>query len=55
MSITKALEGTQIEDKIIKQIPEVLSAFGKAGRARTSTDPAPPEIETLKYVVPSLC
>ena len=44
MSITKALEVTQIEDKIIKQFPEVLSVFGKAGRARTSTDPAPPEM-----------
>ncbi len=44
MSITKALEVTQLEDKIIKQFPEVLSVFGKAGRSRTSTDPAPPEM-----------
>jgi len=44
MSITTALEVTQLEDKIIKQFPEVLSVFGKAGRARTSTDPAPLEM-----------
>jgi copper/silver efflux system protein len=44
MSITKAAEVTQLEDKIIKQFPEVVSVFGKAGRARTSTDPAPLEM-----------
>ena len=44
MSITKALEVTQLEDKIIKQFPEVVSVFGKAGRSRTSTDPAPIEM-----------
>jgi Cu(I)/Ag(I) efflux system membrane protein CusA/SilA len=44
MSITKAQEVTQLEDKIIKQFPEVVSVFGKAGRSRTSTDPAPLEM-----------
>jgi Cu(I)/Ag(I) efflux system membrane protein CusA/SilA len=44
MSIAKAAEVTQLEDKIIKQFPEVASVFGKAGRARTSTDPAPLEM-----------
>lgn len=44
MSITNALKVTQLEDKIIKQFPEVLSVFGKAGRSRTSTDPAPIEM-----------
>lgn len=44
MSITEAAQVTQLEDKIIKQFPEVLSVFGKAGRARTSTDPAPLEM-----------
>jgi len=44
MSIAKAEQVTQLEDKIIKQFPEVLSVFGKAGRARTSTDPAPLEM-----------
>jgi Cu(I)/Ag(I) efflux system membrane protein CusA/SilA len=41
MSIDKAAEVTQLQDKIIMQFPEVLSVFGKAGRAMTSTDPAP--------------
>jgi Cu(I)/Ag(I) efflux system membrane protein CusA/SilA len=44
MSIAKAAEVTQLEDKIIKQFPEVTSVFGKAGRSRTSTDPAPLEM-----------
>ncbi len=44
MSITKAAKVTQLEDKIIKQFPEVVSVFGKAGRFETSTDPAPTEM-----------
>jgi Cu(I)/Ag(I) efflux system membrane protein CusA/SilA len=44
MSINKAEQVTQLEDRIIKQFPEVLSVFGKAGRASTSTDPAPLEM-----------
>jgi Cu(I)/Ag(I) efflux system membrane protein CusA/SilA len=44
MSITYATQVTQLEDRIIKQFPEVVSVFGKAGRARTSTDPAPVEM-----------
>lgn len=44
MSIAKAAQVTQLEDKIIKQFPEVVSVFGKAGRFETSTDPAPTEM-----------
>jgi Cu(I)/Ag(I) efflux system membrane protein CusA/SilA len=40
-SITETAQLTQMEDKIIKQFPEVVSVFGKGGRAQTSTDPAP--------------
>jgi copper/silver efflux system protein len=40
-SITETAKLTQLEDKIIKQFPEVVSVFGKGGRAQTSTDPAP--------------
>ena len=36
---TQKLLGTM--DKIIKTVPEVERVFGKAGRAETSTDPAP--------------
>jgi Cu(I)/Ag(I) efflux system membrane protein CusA/SilA len=43
-SIAETIEVTQLEDKIIKQFPEVISVFGKGGRARTSTDPAPLEM-----------
>ena len=41
ISITKAKELLQQTDKIIATFPEVESVFGKAGRAQTSTDPAP--------------
>jgi Cu(I)/Ag(I) efflux system membrane protein CusA/SilA len=48
MSITKAAELLQTQDKIIKSFPEVESVFGKAGRANTATDPAPTEMfETI--------
>ncbi len=30
-----------IQDRILKEFPEVQSVFGKAGRAETATDPAP--------------
>lgn len=41
ISIDQAKELTQKTDKIIKSFPEVVSVFGKAGRASTATDPAP--------------
>lgn len=41
ISVTEASELLQIQDKILKQFPEVERVFGKAGRALTSTDPAP--------------
>jgi len=44
MSITKAAELLQTQDKIIKSFPEVASVYGKAGRANTATDPAPTEM-----------
>ena len=44
MSMTKAAELLQTQDKIIKSFPEVASVLGKAGRANTATDPAPTEM-----------
>ncbi len=41
ISIAEAERVLQIQDRIIKQFPEVERVFGKAGRAETSTDPAP--------------
>jgi Cu(I)/Ag(I) efflux system membrane protein CusA/SilA len=53
MSITKAGELIQLQDKIIKSFPEVESVFGKAGRAETATDPAPVEMfETVINLKP---
>ena len=41
VSITEAKRIIQIQDKIIKSVPEVEQVLGKVGRAETSTDPAP--------------
>ncbi|MFH1368470.1 MAG: CusA/CzcA family heavy metal efflux RND transporter [Elusimicrobiota bacterium] len=41
ISISQAAELLQAQDKLLKSFPEVISVFGKAGRAETSTDPAP--------------
>jgi Cu(I)/Ag(I) efflux system membrane protein CusA/SilA len=41
MSVTQAQDLLTREDRILKSFPEVVSVFGKAGRADTSTDPAP--------------
>lgn len=53
MSVTKASELLQQQDRIIKSFPEVESVFGKAGRALTATDPAPLEMfETVINLKP---
>lgn len=41
ISLTEAKKLLLYQDKILKSFPEVESVFGKAGRAETSTDPAP--------------
>lgn len=41
ISIDEAANLLQVTDRIISQMPEVASVFGKAGRADTATDPAP--------------
>jgi len=53
MSVTKAADLLQQQDRIIKAFPEVESVFGKAGRAQTATDPAPLEMfETVINLKP---
>lgn len=53
LSITKAAELLQIQDRIIRGFPEVASVYGKAGRASTATDPAPTEMfETVINLKP---
>lgn len=51
MSITKAKQVIQLQDKIIKQFPEVESVFNKTGRSRTATDPAPLEMSEATIVL----
>lgn len=52
-SVSVATDLLQLQNKILKQIPEVESVFGKAGRADTATDPAPLEMfETVINLKP---
>ncbi len=52
-SITEATRLMQIQDRILKQFPEVLTVHGKAGRSETATDPAPMEMfETVVQLKP---
>ena len=41
ISVTEAQKLLETQDRILKSFPEVVTVFGKAGRAETSTDPAP--------------
>jgi Cu(I)/Ag(I) efflux system membrane protein CusA/SilA len=53
LSVTKAAELVQTQNKIIKSFPEVASVWGKAGRANSATDPAPTEMfETVINLKP---
>jgi copper/silver efflux system protein len=44
LSAGKAAQLLQQTDRLIKTVPEVISVYGKAGRAETATDPAPLEM-----------
>ncbi len=44
ISVSEATRLMQIQDRVIKQFPEVLTVHGKAGRSETATDPAPLEM-----------
>ncbi|MCK1427314.1 CusA/CzcA family heavy metal efflux RND transporter, partial [Bradyrhizobium sp. 87] len=53
ISVTKAGELMQIQNRIIRSFPEVALVYGKAGRAATATDPAPSEMfETVVNLKP---
>jgi Cu(I)/Ag(I) efflux system membrane protein CusA/SilA len=41
ISLTEAQRLMQVQDRLIRSFPEVETVLGKAGRAETSTDPAP--------------
>ena len=52
-SLTEVKRIMSWQDKIMSQVPEVLSVAGKLGRAETATDPAPVEmIETTIILKP---
>src|SRR5574338_237513 len=53
ISIDEALKITSKQDEILKSFPEVEWAVGKSGRAETSTDPAPVNMnETIIHLKP---
>jgi Cu(I)/Ag(I) efflux system membrane protein CusA/SilA len=41
MSVTEAQRILEVQDRVLRDFPEVERVFGKAGRANTPTDPAP--------------
>jgi Cu(I)/Ag(I) efflux system membrane protein CusA/SilA len=41
ISVAEAQKLMQVQNRVIKKFPEVLTVMGKSGRAETSTDPAP--------------
>jgi Cu(I)/Ag(I) efflux system membrane protein CusA/SilA len=52
-SISESSRLLQMQDRLLKSIPEVSQVFGKAGRAETATDPAPMEMfETVINLKP---
>ncbi|WIO74295.1 efflux RND transporter permease subunit [Porticoccaceae bacterium LTM1] len=53
ISIGEARELLQQTDKLIRTVPEVVTVYGKMGRAETATDPAPlTMIETIIQLKP---
>ncbi len=53
ISNSEAKRLLQVQDKLIKSVPEVLSVMGKAGRANTATDNSPISmIETIILLKP---
>jgi Cu(I)/Ag(I) efflux system membrane protein CusA/SilA len=55
MSVTEAQKALQVQDKLLMTFPEIERVFGKAGRAETSTDPAPfTMMETTILLKPEL-
>jgi Cu(I)/Ag(I) efflux system membrane protein CusA/SilA len=53
MSIGEATRILQVQDRLIKGIPEIATVFGKAGQADTATDPAPLSMfETVVTIKP---
>jgi Cu(I)/Ag(I) efflux system membrane protein CusA/SilA len=53
IGITEAAKYLQIQDKLLRQFPEIQSVYGKIGKSDTATDPAPLSmVETTVIVKP---
>jgi Cu(I)/Ag(I) efflux system membrane protein CusA/SilA len=53
VSIEEARRALQVQDRLLRDFPEVLSVFGKVGRSETATDPAPLSmVETVVRLKP---
>jgi copper/silver efflux system protein len=53
MAIGEALRVLQLQDRMLREFPEVENVFGKAGQSETATDPAPLSmIETVVKLKP---
>jgi Cu(I)/Ag(I) efflux system membrane protein CusA/SilA len=53
LSIEEAKRSLQVQDRLIREFPEVERVFGKAGRSNTATDPAPLSmVETVVKLKP---
>jgi len=53
VSLAKAGDDLRVRDAVLRSFPEVESVVGKAGRADTPTDPAPPDmVETVVNLRP---
>src|SRR5260221_10302121 len=53
IGITEASKYLQIQDKLLRQFPEIQSVYGKIGKSDTATDPAPMSmVETTVVLKP---
>ncbi|MFL5354539.1 efflux RND transporter permease subunit [Archangium sp.] len=53
VSIEEARRALQVQDRLLRDFPEVVSVFGKVGRSETATDPAPLSmVETVVRLKP---
>src|SRR5882762_2927908 len=53
IGITEAAKYLQIQDKLLRQFPEIQTVYGKIGKSDTATDPAPLSmVETTVIVKP---
>src|SRR5262249_23194505 len=53
IGVTEAGKYLQIQDKLLRQFPEIQSVYGKIGKSDTATDPAPMSmVETMVVLKP---